>query len=135
MTFEALSGNPVTCDLCQPGASIAHITLTEDADLMAICPASANVLAKIAHGIADDALTTTVLALDAPLLLAPAMNTRMLRNAATQENLATLRQRGATILTSPQGTLACGTVGAGRMAEPPEIVAAMEAALGRQAVE
>jgi phosphopantothenoylcysteine decarboxylase/phosphopantothenate--cysteine ligase len=129
MTFEALSGRPVFTELWSAGVPMSHIEMADRADLMAIAPATADVIAKMAHGIADDALTTTVLTVECPILVAPAMNTRMLQKPVTQQNLAILRDRGVEVLASPEGMLACGTAGAGRMAEPPDIVEAIEKAL------
>lgn len=126
LTFAALSERPVYTELWSGDLTMAHIEMTNRADLMAICPATANMIAKLAGGLADDLLTTTVIAVDIPVLLAPAMNTRMLENPATQANLETLRSRGLVLLDSPAGPMACGTVGAGRMAEPAEIFAAIE---------
>lgn len=126
LTFEALSGQPVYTDLWSAGESMAHIAMADSAELVVISPATADVIAKIAAGIADDIVTTTVLAMDVPILLAPAMNTRMYENPATQANLATLRERGHVVLDSPAGRLACGAVGIGRLAEPAAILAAIE---------
>lgn len=105
------------------GAStIGHIRASREADLLLVAPATANLLGKVAHGIADDALTTTILASSAPVLFAPAMNTRMWDNPAVQENLRILRSRGYFFVESPVGDLACGEFGAGRMAEPGRIL-------------
>ena len=105
---------------------VAHIALADFADAILIAPATANFLAKAAHGLADDLLTTTVLASDKPLIIAPSMNTKMFDNPATQANLTTLRGRGAIILEPATGELACGTSGKGRLPEPVEICAAVE---------
>ncbi|MBO4779315.1 MAG: bifunctional phosphopantothenoylcysteine decarboxylase/phosphopantothenate--cysteine ligase CoaBC, partial [Selenomonadaceae bacterium] len=105
---------------------VAHIALADFADVILIAPATANFLAKAAHGIADDLLTTTVLASDKPLIIAPAMNTKMFDNPATQDNLRILRERGVKILEPATGELACGTSGKGRLPEPVEICAAIE---------
>jgi len=129
LTFQALSGNPVHTALLDPvaEAGMGHIELAKWADVVLIAPATANTLADIVAGRADQLLTTTVLATAAPLCVAPAMNQQMWANAATQANIATLRQRGVTILGPGVGEQACGDVGAGRMLEPAEIAAAMAA--------
>ena len=126
LTFQTLSRNPVECDLFadpqdwRPG----HISLAAAADLVVVAPATANVLAKMAHGLADDLLSSTLLATKAPIVVAPAMNTGMWENPATQANVATLAARGVRIVSPGVGDLACGTAGAGRMAEPDEILSA-----------
>ncbi len=124
LTFRALTGRPVLTDMFDlpDDGSMPHIDLSGEADLLVIAPATANILAKLAHGTADDSLTTIALACPAPLMLAPAMNTRMWEHPATRENVQTLLNRGATILTPEKGRLACGTHGAGRMAEPGRIL-------------
>lgn len=126
-TFQALSGHPVRSSLwdAQAEAAMGHIELARWASAIVIAPASANTLARLAHGLADDLLATLVLASPAPLWLAPAMNQAMWAHPATQANIATLRQRGALILGPGVGDQACGDVGAGRMLEPLEIVAAL----------
>ena len=131
LTFQALSGNPVARGRFEslPPEAFQHIDLARDADLLLIAPCTANVMAKIAQGIADDVLTATVLASRAPLMIAPAMNDGMWENAATQANVKTLRDRGVTLLEVGSGSLACGTVGAGRMMEPEAIVGAVQSAL------
>ncbi|MDE6189854.1 MAG: bifunctional phosphopantothenoylcysteine decarboxylase/phosphopantothenate--cysteine ligase CoaBC, partial [Clostridia bacterium] len=101
---------------------VEHISLAKKADLAIIAPATANVIAKFADGIADDMLTTTYLALKCPIILAPAMNTNMYENAAVRENLQKLKSRGVVIVDSVEGRLACGDVGKGKMAEPKDIV-------------
>lgn len=132
LTFQALSGRPVRDSLWDETAEAAmgHIELARWADLMLIAPASADCLARLAQGRADDLLTTLVLASEAPLLLAPAMNRAMWANPATRANVATLGERGAALLGPGVGDQACGEVGAGRMLEPEEIVAALEQRLG-----
>jgi phosphopantothenoylcysteine decarboxylase/phosphopantothenate--cysteine ligase len=105
---------------------MGHIQLSRDADILVVAPATANMLAKMAGGIADDLASTVVLATDKPVLAAPAMNVRMWDHAATQANLATLIQRGVTLIGPNEGDMACGEYGMGRMAEPLEIVAAVE---------
>ncbi len=128
LTFETLSNHPVVTDtFARPETwEVEHVALAKRAELFAVAPASANMLAKLAVGIADDMLSTTALACPAPLLVAPAMNVNMWQAAATQTNMATLRSRGAHVVGPGSGFLACGDTGAGRMAEPAEIVAAME---------
>lgn len=125
VTFQALSGNPVFTDQWDPriGNNMAHIDLSREADALLIAPASADFLAKVAHGLADDLLTTLTLARDCPLLLAPAMNRQMWENAATQRNITTLRGDAITLLGPDCGAQACGESGLGRMLEPDEIVA------------
>ncbi|MCK9488848.1 MAG: bifunctional phosphopantothenoylcysteine decarboxylase/phosphopantothenate--cysteine ligase CoaBC [Xanthomonadales bacterium] len=124
-TFQALSGQPVRSDLWdeQAEAAMGHIELARWADQVLIAPATANLIARLAHGLADDLLTTLVLASSAPLLLAPAMNQAMWAHPATQANLDILRARGVTLLGPGVGDQACGDVGAGRMLEPDAIVA------------
>ncbi|UHQ53902.1 bifunctional phosphopantothenoylcysteine decarboxylase/phosphopantothenate--cysteine ligase CoaBC [Microbulbifer sp. YPW16] len=120
LTFQALSGNPVHTDLLDPAAEAAmgHIELAKWAQLVLVAPASANIMARLAAGMADDLLTTLCLATEAPLALAPAMNQAMWRHPATAANAATLSQRGATLLGPDAGSQACGDVGPGRMLEP-----------------
>jgi len=129
-TFQALSGRPVRSTLwdAQAEAAMGHIELARWADAIVVAPASASTLARLAHGLADDLLSTLALASTAPLWLAPAMNQAMWAHPATQANIGTLRQRGARILGPGVGDQACGDVGAGRMLEPLEIVAALEQA-------
>lgn len=133
LTFRTLTNEPVVTSLWDdPGSSaVYHVSLAEEADVMVIAPCTANVLAKIAVGRADDMLTTTVLATQAPLVIAPAMNTHMWRAAATQENLATVRARGAIVVEPASGELACGDVGEGRLAEVDAIAAVVLAELAR----
>ena len=124
-TFEALSGSPVATSLYDyPGSAIPHIELAEWADAAVVVPATANALAKMACGIADDCLATTLLACACPVLVAPGMNVHMWRNAATQANVATLRERGVRFVGPDSGRLACGEVGEGKLAGVDEIVAA-----------
>ncbi|PKO87639.1 MAG: bifunctional phosphopantothenoylcysteine decarboxylase/phosphopantothenate--cysteine ligase CoaBC [Betaproteobacteria bacterium HGW-Betaproteobacteria-12] len=123
-TFQALSGRPVFTDQWDarmPNA-MAHIDLSRQADLILVAPASADFLARIAHGLADDLLTTMVLARDCPLLVAPAMNRQMWENPATRRNAAQLLADGVGLLGPASGEQACGEVGAGRMLEPEEIL-------------
>ncbi len=127
LTFETLSKAPVLTDAQPLGeyGAILHIDYADEADVFVIAPCTANVIAKLAQGIADDALSTTALAFTGPILIAPAMNVNMWNSASVQGNLATLRGRGAHIVEPSSGDLACGWVGEGRLAEPPEIVAAV----------
>ena len=123
LTFRSLTHEPVAVGLFDdPSDPIHHISLAEEADLFLIAPCTANVVAKIAHGIADDLLTTTALACTTPLVVAPAMNVHMYDAAATQENLSALARRGARIVEAGSGYLACGDVGRGRLAEIEDIV-------------
>lgn len=128
LTLQALSGNPVSHSLLDPAAEAAmgHIELAKWADLIVIAPASADVLAKLAHGLASDLLTTCVLASAAPVAVAPAMNQQMYKNIATQKNIATLMEHNFHILGPGSGAQACGDVGAGRMLEPLELTALVE---------
>ncbi len=127
LTFQALSGEEVRCDLLDPRgeAGMGHIELARWADLVLIAPATADILARLAHGLADDLLTTLALASTAPLVVAPAMNQAMWRHPATQDNLRILRGRGVRVLGPGEGGQACGDIGPGRMVEPAEIIAAL----------
>lgn len=131
LTFETLSSNPVTHDMFDRERSweVGHIALAQKADLFLVAPATADLIAKMAHGIADDMLTSTLLATKAPILLAPAMNTNMWTAEVTQQNLRTLQSRGVHTVGPGDGLLACGTTGSGRMSEPEQIVAAVEQVL------
>jgi len=131
LTFQALSGNPVHCDLLDPAAEAAmgHIELARWAELMIIAPATADFLAKLACGVADNLLLAICLATPAPIALAPAMNQGMWSKDSTAHNLALLRSRGFAILGPDAGSQACGDIGPGRMLEPLAIVAAAEALL------
>ncbi len=124
VTFQALSGHAVYCDQwdARVANNMAHIELSREADIILVAPASADFLAKLAHGLADDLLSTLALARNCPLLVAPAMNLQMWNNPATQRNVATLRADGITLLGPASGDQACGEVGLGRMIEPEEIV-------------
>jgi phosphopantothenoylcysteine decarboxylase / phosphopantothenate---cysteine ligase len=126
LTFRALSGSHVVVDDYAPDNPdpIAHITFSQTADLLIVAPATANIIAKFANGIADDFLTSTYLACSSPVLIAPAMNTTMLEHPATQRNLKQLRADGVYIIEPDAGEMACGTVGPGRLSEPERIVAA-----------
>lgn len=131
LTLQALSGNPVHQDLFDPAAEAAmgHIELARWADLVLVAPASADFLARLAHGLADDLLSTLCLATTVPILLAPAMNQQMWQAAATQANVALLQQRGVRLLGPASGAQACGEIGPGRMLEPAAIVSKLDAAL------
>ena len=132
LTFEALTRRPVIADQWAPGLNtdVGHISLTTEVAALVVAPATANLIAKLAHGIADDFLTTFALATRCPILIAPAMNTQMLSHPAVEANLATLHGRGIRVIAPGSGYLACGWVGPGRLAEPDEIVAATCDALG-----
>ncbi len=127
LTLQALSGEPVLSEWldAEAEARMPHIELARWADCILIAPATADVLARLAHGLADDLLTTVCLASRAPLVLAPAMNQQMWQHPATQANLALLRDRGARILGPADGAQACGEVGPGRMLEPIQLVEAL----------
>lgn len=131
MTLAALSENQVYTTLwdLKDEAEMGHIQLSRAADLVVVAPATADLLAKMAAGIADDLATTLLLATDKPVLAAPAMNVRMWQHAATQRNVATLRTDGVTVLDPDEGPMACGEFGPGRLPEPEAILRAIEAAL------
>jgi phosphopantothenoylcysteine decarboxylase/phosphopantothenate--cysteine ligase len=132
-TFRALTGHEVAVGLFDdPADPIHHISLAKEADVFLIAPATANVVAKISKGVADDLLTTTALATQAPLVIAPAMNSAMWSDDATQENIAALEARGATIVVPGSGYLACGDEGQGRLEDPEAIVDAALEALARK---
>ncbi|HEV7859487.1 MAG TPA: bifunctional phosphopantothenoylcysteine decarboxylase/phosphopantothenate--cysteine ligase CoaBC [Pyrinomonadaceae bacterium] len=126
LTFRALSGSHVIVDDYAPDNPdpIAHITFSQTVDLFLIAPATANIIAKLAHGVADDFLTSTYLACNAPVLIAPAMNTTMWNHPATQRNLKQLRADGVRVVEPDSGEMACGTIGPGRLSDPELIVAA-----------
>lgn len=123
LTFQTLSNQKVITDMFSVDYTpdVHHISLAKKADLFVVAPATANIIAKIAHGLADDMLTTTFLASTCPKLIVPAMNTNMLNNPITQDNIATCQKYGIDIMCSGAGYLACGDVGAGRLPEPEEI--------------
>lgn len=134
LTLQTLSGNPVateTFNLTQE-SEIGHIRLADTADLILIAPASADVIGKLAHGIADDLLTTVLLATMAPVLVAPAMNVHMYAHPAVQENIHTLGQRGYRFVEPAEGFLACGYEGKGRLADPEDIVEEVRASLTKK---
>jgi len=124
ITFQALSGLPVITDTfaLSETSEIQHIALAQSIDLLLVAPATANIIAKFAHGIADDFLSTLLISTTAPVLIAPAMNVEMWRNAATRANVQTLIERGVEFVDPEAGYLACRTVGEGRLAEPEKIV-------------
>ena len=128
LTLGAVSEDKVFQDLFSltDEEEMGHIRLSREADLVLVAPATANILAKMAAGIADDLATTALMATDKPILVAPAMNVRMWENPATQENLATLEKRGIVFIGPEEGDMACGEWGLGRMSEPVHIVAALE---------
>ncbi|WP_068090495.1 bifunctional phosphopantothenoylcysteine decarboxylase/phosphopantothenate--cysteine ligase CoaBC [Novosphingobium rosa] len=131
MTLAALSENPVHTTLwdLKNEVEMGHIQLSRQADLVVVCPATANMMAKMAAGIADDLATTLILATDKPVLAVPAMNVRMWLNAATQANVATLRSRDIIVLDPDDGAMACGEYGPGRLPEPPAVLDAIQHAL------
>lgn len=124
ITFETLTGHKCITDTFDRNFefSVEHVSLAQKADAIMIAPATANVIAKLAHGLADDMLTTTVLASKAPKIIAPAMNTGMYENPVTQDNLALLQKYGMEVVTPASGRLACGDVGAGKMPEPETLI-------------
>jgi len=136
LVLQTLTREPVRTSLLDPGqeGQIGHIDLADWAEAAVVAPATANVLAKLAHGIADDAVTTVLLATRAPLLVAPAMNVNMWEHPATQANLALLRARGVQFVGPDAGELACGWEGAGRMSEPAAIAGAVELVLGTKSL-
>jgi len=123
LTFQTLSSQKVITDMFTVDYTpdVHHISLAKKADLFVVAPATANIIAKIAHGLADDMLTTTFLASTCPKLIVPAMNTNMLNNPITQDNIATCQKYGIHVMCSGAGYLACGDIGAGRLPEPEEI--------------
>ena len=131
VTFEAITRRPVITSQWKPGANadIEHISIASDIALLLVAPCTANVAGKFAHGIADDFLTSLYLATTAPVLLAPAMNTNMLAHPAVQQNLQTLTARGVRFVEPGDGYLACGWIGKGRLAEPGEILRAVDLVL------
>ena len=134
LTFQTLSGRPVGVDLYEPpeGFMPEHVALADLAEVAVVAPATANLLGKLAHGIADDLLTTVLLALDAPVVAAPAMNVRMWAHPAVQANVEALRERGVHLVGPEEGRLACGVKGKGRMAEPEAILEAIAAVLSKR---
>ena len=131
MSVGALTADKVYSDLFSltDEAEMGHIELSRSADLVVVCPATANLMAKAAQGIADDLATTTLLATDKAVLMAPAMNVRMWTHPATQANVKTLKSYGVTVMEPDEGEMACGEFGPGRLPEPVRIADAIEAAL------
>ena len=134
LTFRSLTGRPVFTDMFDPQSELAeeHVELARRADAVLVAPATATTIARLAHGLADDLVSLTVLATKAPVLVAPAMDSQMYENAATQANVALLRERGMTIVGPAEGRLASGRSGPGRLADTEEILGALRQALGRQ---
>ena len=134
LTFRALTGHPVAhgsfAEMEQE--TYTHLGLSEGAAAMVVAPCSAQTLARLANGFADDVLSCAALSVEAPLLVAPAMNVRMWKNAAVQENVATLKRRGAIVVPPGQGELACGDVGEGRLSDLDAIVRAAAKAIGER---
>lgn len=132
LTFQTLSRNPVATGMFDEVRDWRpnHVSLAQSADVLCIAPCTANVIAKLAHGIADDELTATALACRAPLVIAPAMNDAMFEHPATQANIALLRERGAVIVEPGVGELACGSEGRGRLAALEDILGCVRGALG-----
>lgn len=133
LTMETLSNNPVSVDMfaTHDHRDVEHVSLAKKADLFVVAPATANVVGKYANGIADDMLTTTLMATTAPVVICPAMNVNMYNSAAYRANVATLKQRGVYFVDAESGFLACGDVGQGRLAEPKEIVVSCERILSQ----
>lgn len=126
LTFRALTGEPVAVGLFDdPSDPIHHISLAQEPDLVVVAPATANIIAKMANGVADDLISTTLLATPRPIVIAPAMNNGMWKAPATQANMATLLERGVHVVGPGSGYLACGDVDTGRMSEPEDIVEAV----------
>jgi len=127
ITFQALTGRPVVTNPWRTSNSgdIQHLKLSETADLILVAPATANIIGKLAGGIADDLVSTLLLGAACPVILAPAMNTRMWQHPAVQRNVALLRERGFELVGPEEGWQACGTVGPGRMSEPQTLLAAV----------
>ena len=133
LTFQSITHQPVVTDVFDPQSelSIDHVAIAERADVVIVAPATANTISKIAHGFADDALTTTILATRAPLIIAPAMDAHMYDNAATQRNVAILRERGCVIAGPASGRLASGLIGKGRLLETQDLLGCLRQTLGR----
>lgn len=127
-TFDSLTHNRTMIDTFDRNfqSHVEHVALADKADVLLVAPATANIIAKAAHGIADDMLSTTILACDCPKLIAPAMNTRMYQNPVTQDNLKTLRRYGWQVIEPARGRLACGAVGLGKMPEPEDLLEAVD---------
>lgn len=133
LTFKEISGNAVATSMWNSNQefNVEHIALANWADVFVVAPATANIIAKMAHGLADDLLSTTLLADQAPIIVCPAMNTGMYENALTQENITCLKEHGVTVMAPATGFLACGTSGVGRLPEPCEIVEFVKAFFAR----
>lgn len=131
LTFQALTGRGVLTDLWSADDSrdVQHIALTARADLLVVAPATANIIGKIAAGVADDVVTTLVISADSPVLLAPAMNDRMWKNPIVQRNVRTLKNGGYAFVGPAEGWLACRSIGPGRMVDSPELLEAVAAVL------
>jgi len=129
-TFAALTGRPVHSDVFERTETVLHVRLAREADVAVVAPATANILAKLANGLADDLLSSTLLELGGPLVVAPAMHSGMWEAAPTRRNMAALREAGVAVVGPVSGPLAAGDEGMGRMAEPEEIAEAVEAAVG-----
>ena len=136
ITFETLTGNKCLVDTFDRNFefSVEHVSLGQAADVMLVAPATANVIAKMAHGIADDMLTTTVLSTTAPVIVSPAMNTRMYEKQVTRDNIAKLREYGMTVIDPAEGYLACGDIGAGKMPEPEDLYEEICFAIGHDRI-
>jgi phosphopantothenoylcysteine decarboxylase/phosphopantothenate--cysteine ligase len=132
-TFAALTGHPVRSEVFEETEAVLHVRLAREADAAVVAPATANVLAKMANGLADDLLTSTLLEVTGPVVVAPAMHSGMWANAATQRNLSLLQDRGVMVVGPVEGPLAAGDEGMGRMAEPEDIAAALERAVSERA--
>ena len=133
LTFQSITHRPVVTDVFDPQSelSIDHVAIAERADAVIVAPATANTIAKIAHGFADDALTTTILATQAPLIVAPAMDAHMYDNAATRRNISTLKGMGCVVAGPASGRLASGLIGKGRLLETPDLLGCLRQTLGR----
>jgi len=134
LTIQTLSKNKVYTDMFEPAADweVEHISIAEKADALLIAPASANIIAKLAAGIADDALTTLALAVKCPIVICPAMNSRMYKNKITQKNIETLKKLGCIFIGPEKGELACGDEGAGRMSDPEKVVPEIKKILSKK---
>jgi len=130
LTFETLSGNPVyTNSFVRERREMGHIELKEDASLLVVAPATANIIGKFAHGIADDLLSTTYLSVECPVLVAPAMNPNMYKHPAVQENIKILKSRGVSFVDPSEGLVACGDEGVGKLADIHDIFRSAENAV------
>ncbi len=134
VTFEALTGRPVATSMWRrrPAAAIPHLALSETADLIVVAPATANIIGKLAGGIADDLVSTLLLGADCPVMLAPAMNARMWQHPATQRNVTWLREHGYPLVGPEEGWQACRAIGPGRMSEPETLLAEIRKQLLRK---